>query len=60
MADANIHASLGVADGVNVNYDVYRIKTKVSEQGAFGAEQPRALLPSGNTTILQVFNAAYL
>jgi type I restriction enzyme R subunit len=23
-----------VADGVNVNYDVYRIKTEVSEQGA--------------------------
>ena len=49
-----------VADCVNVNYDVYRIKTEVSEQGAVGAARSRALLPSGYTNSPQVSNEAYL
>jgi type I site-specific restriction endonuclease len=47
-----------MADRVNVNYDVYRIKTEVTEQGAVGAARPRALLPLGNTCIPQVFGVA--
>jgi type I restriction enzyme R subunit len=35
-----------VADGVNVNYDVYRIQTEVTKQEAISALQPRAPLPS--------------
>jgi len=34
-----------VADGVNVNYDVYRIQTEVSEQGCFGGLLPKAQPP---------------
>ena len=36
-----------VADGVNVNYDVYRIKTEVSEQGAQTLGKIAAVLAYG-------------
>jgi type I restriction enzyme, R subunit len=34
-----------VADGVNVGYDVYRIRTKITEQGAVLEQEPRLLVP---------------